>query len=44
MGVEKVNVINDRNGGRSVVIRRKRGNMKKEECLPCVGSPFSEAG
>ena len=36
VGVEKVTVISDRNGGRSMVI-------SKEECLPCCGSPFSEA-
>jgi hypothetical protein len=35
-GVEKVTVISDRKGGRSMV-------NKKEECLPCCGSPFSEA-
>ena len=36
VGVEKVTVISDRNGGRSMVI-------SKEECLPCCGSPFSGA-
>ena len=35
VGVEKVTVISDE-------WRQKHGN-KKEECLPCCGSPFSEA-